>query len=159
MVPYLIYAQNVSAEDLEDLEECRGFLNRLPEPEDREFITKIHIPAVPGQTPVWTCHGMTRAFQRYGGDRWEVADGWFGSRSQQHSWLWRREDTKNDSRVVILDVYPVSATGPILLDASNGSPWLSLYLDMPRAYSREQHADWEREAEHAIQKHISLFVN
>jgi hypothetical protein len=83
---------------------------------------------------------------------WRVADGWFARAGIEHSWLWRRDE--DGERIAILDVYPVGAVCPQLVDGSFSSPWYHLYMDAPRAYSEDVIGKWKLEGQHAWEKFL-----
>lgn len=134
MIPYVASYLELPLWMIKDHVDCIDFLAALPERSDGH----------------WTCHALARAFGVVTKDRWQVADGYFGATiGQQHSWLWTPHG-RNGS--VILDVYPVAATMPQLLDAGPGSPWGVLYRDAPRSYSLEARLLYDAEAVEAMTK-------
>jgi hypothetical protein len=118
------------------------------DPGDREFMQKVSTEKDGRTKPVWSCHGVARAYARLSVLRWAVADGCFHRIGQRHSWLWRRVH----NRVIILDVYPIATPMPLIVDASVGSPWSALYIDTPRYYTLEEASAWEAEAQHALEQ-------
>lgn len=149
MIPFVLSSGKVSRYDLDVAGLCCEFMKSLPEPDDHPYVP--HHRDKDGKFPMWSCHGLTRGFVRLlANQQWQVSDGYFGQRGQEHSWLWRRDA----EREVILDVYPVAAMGPLLVDGSRLSPWAQLYAYMPRLFTEDDYARWEKEGNHAYAKFI-----
>jgi len=79
-----------------------------------------------------TCHTVSRAFCPFLRGNWRVADGHFAHRGMCHGWLWHRDQYNlehEEPRELILDIYPVAGTGPILVACGYPSPWSNLYME------------------------------
>lgn len=139
MITALDYYESVPPFMRRDLSKMREWLDRLPDPEEKNER---------GRPELWSCHGIARAAHaRFSlGKQWAVRDGFFARHGNEHSWLVRR-CTKTEPALV-LDVYPVASLGsPILVDISScGSPWCGLYIVADDYYTKEHVEAFDAEA-------------
>ena len=122
------------------------YYDSLPEGLDETMVSISkwlrHLPNRPGSTAEekrwslpWSSHALTRAVkQAHGLTEWEVCDGFFARKGQQHSWLTLQPSMRRVT--LVLDILPVAAHGgPLLVDTmSHDSPWADLYLESPLSY-------------------------
>lgn len=150
MTPYILTGDLVSPDVGKDLETTRDFLALLPDP------TEKLAPATARQHGddtlyLWSCHGIVRALATVLSQPWEVMDGWFLRRGNQHAWLYLEVDNDHRSQF-ILDAYPVAAVGgPLLVDVRPyGSPWQDAYIERRMAFTRAVREKFDEEGRQAL---------
>lgn len=134
MLTALQFYGDAPAEAFPLLRELRAWMDALP---DRAGAS--------GEEILWSCHAVVRAAKtRFALDGWRVADGWFGRKGNDHSWL-THESPRGQ---FVLDVYPIAcAGGPLLIDVGAwGSPWGALYREDATRYVGSRLLKFNRDA-------------
>lgn len=138
MIPYVL--QQINSKAVADyykdvLKKAWEFTARLPDRKEDQ----------------WTCHGLCRAFhQHWGQDQsWQVQDGHFGRYGSNHSWIWFAES-------MILDLYPIGGLTSFLVEARY-TPWMAIYMQNDRVYSRAVRQAWSDEAEEALAAYTQVW--
>lgn len=148
MTPYVISEGIFTDALVEARDLAEGFMADLPDPEPGAPACQTLQRGKDEPKTYWSCHGLVRAYARLHPE-WTVLDGFFGPMKHQHSWLFQYT-SRRDGGVIILDLYPVGALLPMLVDASSASPWRALYVESTIFYRPAERERWEREADYAL---------
>lgn len=150
MTPFMLTGDLVPPEVIKDFETAKEFLALLPDPTGTLAPATAH-PHGDDTRYLWSCHGIARALATVLTQPWEVIDGWFLRRGNEHGWLYLEVDNDQRSQF-ILDVYPVAAVGgPLLLDVrSYGSPWPDAYIERRMAFPRNARQRFDEEGRQAL---------
>lgn len=144
MKPFVLSEGYIPDGVLADFIRAKQFMTDLPDA--TEEYPDAHTRKNSGQgrdTYHWSCHGITRALANILALPWEVFDGWFMERGNEHSWLFLEQEVNER---YILDPYPIAALGgPILIHVSFLVPWLSAYEERRMAYRKDQLARFDRQ--------------